>query len=200
MRRKSQNETEELQLFESPSGYFSEVISEAFSKRKLEASEGVQNYLVNLLSIYLSSSALNTNETLAEMYLKAINEDKTNVRLEKLRKLGDQTLYVSGFFGDSLKRKLVDIDYYADIGGLAYGSLAESVTADRDADVFRDFSKRFLDFVDVLTYISQSSLIQTNQDLLRLYERYVSTGSELAKDQLVEKGILTTVDPKKVAQ
>lgn len=187
-------------MFESPSGYFSEVISEAFSKRKLEASEGVQNYLVNLLSIYLSSSALNTNETLAEMYLKAINEDKTNVRLEKLRKLGDQTLYVSGFFGDSLKRKLVDIDYYADIGGLAYGSLAESVTADRDADVFRDFSKRFLDFVDVLTYISQSSLIQTNQDLLRLYERYVSTGSELAKDQLVEKGILTTVDPKKVAQ
>ena len=48
------------------------------------------------------------------------------VRFELLKKLGDRSLYISGFFADSLQRKVVDVDYYAEMGGVAYGALADS--------------------------------------------------------------------------
>ena len=37
-----------------------------------------------------------------------------------LKQIGDVSLFVSGFFSDSLRRKLVDVDYYVSIGGVAY--------------------------------------------------------------------------------
>ncbi|MNL70447.1 hypothetical protein D3C87_1954520 [compost metagenome] len=48
-----------------------------------------------------------------------------------------------------------------------------------------------MDFVDVLTFISHQSLIKSDQSILRLYDRYLRTGSELAKDKLIEAGVLT---------
>ena len=34
-----------------------------------------------------------------------------------LKQIGDVSLFISGFFSDSLRRKLVDVDYYVSIGG-----------------------------------------------------------------------------------
>ncbi|MCB0356479.1 MAG: hypothetical protein KDD40_05700, partial [Bdellovibrionales bacterium] len=137
--------------------------------------------------------------TLAEMYLKALQEESQKIKYDKLKKLGELSLYISGFFGDSLKRKVVDIDYYAEIGGRAYDCLASETQEDTYAKVYGEISIKFLDFVDVLTLVSQKSLIQSNEDLLRLYDRYISTGSKLAKEQLLEKGLITT-DIKKTEQ
>ena len=83
---------------------------------------------------------------------------------------------------------------------MAYGSLANETGDENKAQVFGDICERFLDYVDVLTYVSQSSEVQSNQNILRIYERYIVTGSQLAKEQLAEKGILNMVDPKKTAQ
>ena len=58
------------------------------------------------------------------------------------------------------------------------------------AKVYSTFSQRFLEFVHVLTYISHQSLVTSDESILRLYERYMRTGSELAKEKLVEMGVL----------
>ncbi|HWU44788.1 MAG TPA: hypothetical protein VN132_15155, partial [Bdellovibrio sp.] len=128
-------------------------------------------------------------QTLAEMFLTAQNAESP-IKVELLRKLGDRTLYISGFFGDSLQRKIVDIDYYAEIGGAAYASLAGCTREDTMVHVYSTFSKRFLDFVDVLTYISHNSFVKSDQSILRLYDRYMRTGSELAREKLEEMGVL----------
>ena len=107
-----------------------------------------------------------------------------------MKKLGDTALYVSGFFGDSFKRKIIDIDYYVEIGGCAYGSLAVSDPSHVYSPTFGELSSRFMEYVDVLTYISQKSFVQNNEDLLRLYGRYLMTGSKLAEEQLEENGML----------
>ncbi|MCB0386440.1 MAG: hypothetical protein KDD43_13690, partial [Bdellovibrionales bacterium] len=99
-------------------------------------------------------------------------------------------LYISGFFGESLKRKIVDIDYYAEIGCSAYGSLATMTTVDEVAEVYHDFSLRFLEYVDVLTCISEKSFVVSKADLLRLYDRYVLTGSKQAQDELSAQGLV----------
>ncbi len=170
--------------------FFNEMVDEALLQRKLRTIPMVSTYLVELLEFYTISENLEIKQTLAEMFLTAIQEESTSIKTEKLKRLGDMSLYISGFFGDSLKRKVVDIDYYADIGGRAYDLLAREVREDIYSMVYGEISNRFLDFVDVLTVISQKSFVQSNEDLLRLYDRYVTTGSELAREQLLEKGLL----------
>ncbi|MCB9027309.1 MAG: hypothetical protein H6625_13390 [Bdellovibrionaceae bacterium] len=170
--------------------FFIEMVTTAINQRNVSTYPLVSKYLVDLLEFYTFSNNLDLEETLAERFLKAIQEESHTLRVEKLKKLGDTTLYISGFFGDSLKRKIVDIDYYAEIGGRAYEFLAQNTHEDTYAKVYGEISIKFLDFVDVLTIVSQKSLIQSNEDLLRLYDRYITTGSELAKEQLLEKGLL----------
>ncbi|WP_246845191.1 hypothetical protein [Bdellovibrio sp. NC01] len=160
----------------------------------------VESYLVNLLNHYLDARNLfdsayaneagqKNPQTLAEMFLTAQNAE-ASAKIEMLRKLGDKALYISGFFGDSLHRKVVDVDYYADIGGAAYASLAHVTREDTMAKVYSTFSHRFLDFVDVLTYISHHSFVKSDQSILRLYDRYMRTGSELAREKLEEMGVV----------
>jgi len=186
-------------LLLSSKDFFYQAVSDAFTKRKIQTYPSVQTYLVGMLEYYMDARKLFDQEmdeqgkrqpnTLAEMLLTA-NNLAIAEKHSLLKKLGDKSLYVSGFFGDSLSRKLVDVDYYADMGGSAYGLLAETVKEDTMAQVYKVFSKRFLDFVDVLTYISQQSMIQSDQNILRLYDRYMRTGSELAKEKLIEMGVL----------
>jgi hypothetical protein len=185
----------------SSQGYFAEVVEEACNKRKVQAPAAAKNYLVNILEHYLDARNLfetdinevtgkKTDYTLAELYLLA-HQAETSERQGLLKKLGDRSLYISGYFGDSLNRKIVDLDYYKDMGEAAYAGLADCVREDTVAQVYKIFSARFLDFVEVLTYISQQSMVQTDENILRLYDRYMKTGSDLAREKLIEIGVLT---------
>jgi hypothetical protein len=57
--------------------------------------------------------------------------------------------------------------------------------------VYSTFSKKFIDYADLLSYISDKSALQSEQNILKLYERYVKTGSDLARDKLAELGVVT---------
>jgi len=118
-------------------------------------------------------------------------QSETKTKIELLKKLADKSLYMSGFFAESFQRKIIDVDYYAEIGGSAYYQLSSVTKEDTMAKVYSVFSSRFVDFMDVLTLISQNSLVQSNQSVLRLYDQYLRTGSELAREKLIEMGVLT---------
>jgi hypothetical protein len=198
-----------LGIVTSPKDYFREMVSEGFSRRGIQTYPAVKDYLVGVLEHYLDARNLfdedtdkpgqSKHPTLAEMFMRAQQSDQFE-KFELLKKLGDRSLYISGFFGDSLQRKLVDLDYYANMGGAAYGVLAGSVREHRHSIVFQVFSQRFVDFVDVLSFISQKALVQRDDDVLRLYERYLRTGSDLAKERLVEMGVLNFTSAKAAKQ
>ena len=176
---------------ETPQDFFNEQVDDALKRVGFKPLPRSRAYLLDLLQHYMLTSNLYDPETntLAEVFLRAQNAPSP-IKRELLKKLGDRSLYISGFFGDSLTRKVVDIDYYVGMGGAAYGSLAAEAADDQLGRVYAEFSNHFGEFVDVLTCISQGTLIQTNNDLLKLYDRYLATGSKLAEEQLVEKGLL----------
>lgn len=183
----------------SPKEFFSLTVKEAIESTHTEATPLIENYLVNLLQFYVNADNLfdevtedgkRRQETLAERLLRAASAEPP-LRLELFKRLGDSALYVSGFFGESLKRKVVDIDYYADMGCAAYATLAQDCEEDLYAPVYSEFSRRFLQFADVLSFIAERSFVQSNVDILRLYERYVTTGSDVAKNRLFELGFVT---------
>ena len=51
-------------------------------------------------------------------------EAQPPIRTKLFRRIGDVSLYVGGFFQQSLSRKVVDVDYYIEVGGRAYGLVA----------------------------------------------------------------------------
>jgi len=178
--------------------YFSELIGKACDERNIQAKPQVQDYLVDLLNNFVRSENLyaeqkpngkKANIYLAELYLTAVNADQ-KLKMNLLKRLGDVSLYISGFFADSFKRKIIDVDYYIEMGETAYLTLSESTATDIQSKVYKEISENFIDLVDVLTLISQECSIQESSDILRLHDKYLLTNSELAKDQLIELGIL----------
>jgi hypothetical protein len=103
--------------------------------------------------------------------------------------VGDQSLFISGFFADSLNRSLVDVDYYIQLGGLAYRSLARHGDG-TFGDVFDELSDKFTTFVDVLGEVSERTSISSNADVLRLYEKWLRTGSRRSGELLAARGIV----------
>ena len=175
---------------ESPVEYFRELVESTMEHQRLAARELTCFYLVNLLAgfVHVESSPNGAQEeALGVRFVRALREGGIKQR-DQLRQVGDQSLFVSGFFGDSLNRSLVDIDYYMRLGEYAYGSLAQQ----RDAlgDVFDELAGRFPTFVDVLSEVSERTALSSNSDLLRLYEKWLRTGSRRSEDLLVARGIV----------
>jgi hypothetical protein len=182
--------------------FFSNLVNEACEQRNFSTFPQATTYLVDLLVFYVNTTNLfdekdtqgrHSRGTLAELLLKAGNAQR-NQKIGLLKKLGDTALYVSGFFGESLQRKIVNIDYYKEMGETAYSSLASYVQEDMVARIYREYSKNFIQFVDILTYIS-SRAIRPSDNLLQLFENYAS-GSDFAREELLNKGVIA-VPPKK---
>lgn len=185
-----------LSVIANTRSYFFSSLQEALFARRIETYPAVEIYLVDILEKYMltdklfcesNSSGKKTRETLAELMLRASNATPRQ-RTDLLRKLGDSALYIGGFFGPSLQRKIVDIDYYIDMGTTAYSSLAKEIDDDIYARAFSEISLRFTDFVDVFTWMSQKS-IDPQSDVFRQMDVYSKTGSSLILEQLSEQGI-----------
>jgi hypothetical protein len=174
---------------ESPVEYFKELVDGALAHQGIVANELTSFYVVQLLTGFLERRGDNaTDEPLGIQLARALEEGGFEQRAH-LKQIGDVSLFVSGFFSDSLRRKLIDIDYYASIGGVAYHALSRYET-DTFSPVFAELAEKFIAFVDVLSEVSERSSCTSNQDLLRLYERWLKTGSRRSGQLLVERGVV----------
>ena len=173
---------------ESAVEYFKPLVDDALIRQRIVAQELTAFYVVQLLARFLQRSTRETDEPLAFQLARALESGGSEQR-SSLRQIGDVSLFVSGFFSDSFRRKVVDIDYYISIGGVAYGALGRRDT-DALSPVFAELADKFVGFVDVLSEVSERSSCSSNADLLRLYDRWLKTGSARSGTLLVERGVV----------
>ena len=178
---------------QSTSEYFKELVEEALVDRRVDAGDLTEYYLVNLLCQYARPDVRATGDgaeqPLAIQLGRALDTGGHEQRA-RLRNLGDFSLFMSGFFSDSFRRKAVDIDYYKSMGEYAYGSLSRS-EHDAFADVFGELARKFVGFMDVLAHVSDRTTAGTSEaDVLRLYEKWLRTGSARDGQRLIERGLL----------
>ena len=172
---------------ESSVEYFKEQVQAAMAHQGIVAGELTAFYVVHLLAGFLQRPAKD-DEPLALQLVRALENGGAQQRAT-LRQIGDVSLFISGFFSDSLRRKVVDLDYYMSIGGRAYTALSRH-EADTFSPVFAELADKFVDFVDVLSEVSERSSCGSNTDLLRLYERWLKTGSPRSGQLLLECGVV----------
>ncbi len=180
--------------------FFAGELTDSLQRNKVRADKSSVDYLVELLMGYLRSDKFFvvkedgklSNNVLAELYFSYIqgnSEQKTGA----LKRLGDICLLVTGLFPDSLNRKMVDIDYYFGMGGSAYATLANFQITDLSQSLFSELSHKFVPFANVLSEMSEKNGLQSNTDLLRLYERWLLTGNDHLKSRLAQHGIASPV-------
>jgi len=183
---------EPLVRSQSAAEYFRELVEAALEHQHVTATGDTSFYVVNLLAGFVHpghEASADDGEALGVQLARALQAAGLAQR-EALRHIGDVSLFTSGFFSDSLNRSLVDVDYYMELGARAYGTLARRRTSDTLGEVFDELAGNFGAFVDVLTEVSERSALSSNTDLLRLYEKWLRTGSRRSGDLLASRGIV----------
>jgi hypothetical protein len=185
----------------SAAAFFREQLLAAMEHQRVSTSAFTECYLVNLLAAFMHGERLPEREPgysevpLGLLYARALEASRWE-RAQLLRATADTALFVSGFFADSLPGKEGDLRYYSALGGRAYARLGyehEPVGA-IGTGVFLELAGRFREFVDLLGEVSEKTRLTTPASVVRLYERWVRTGSRRAASLLAEVGI-TPVAP-----
>jgi hypothetical protein len=177
---------------QTPIEYFRELVEASLSRQRIRAADLTEFYLVNLLCQYVRFDAApcheETSEPLALRWGRALDSGGFEQRV-RLRSIGDFSLFVSGFFSDSLARRAVDVDYYRALGECAYASLSRSED-EAFAEVFAELSRKFVGFMDVLADISDRTSLASASEAMRIYEKWLRTGSERDGQRLIDRGIV----------
>jgi hypothetical protein len=178
--------------------FFKSVLDEVIQRQRVVIAELTEFYLVNLLSEFATSDKLfsqeqegrKDHEPLAVLYHRALQQEREE-RIRTLRRLGDVSLYKAGFFAGALQSSVVGPDYYIQMGGTAYGQVAELAPAAGFAEVYRELCSKFRALVDVLEEISARGMVQGGPTgTLKVYESWVRTGSNKLERVLVDAGVL----------
>jgi hypothetical protein len=188
--------SERLVSGETPVEFFRDQLARAMEHQRVSTSAFTEYYIVNLLAACIRGERLPRPEAgfdetpLALLYARAALASR-HERARLLRTMGDQALFVSGFFADSLSESTGSLRYYCDLGGHAYSRLAQEhdLEASVGPSVFRELAGHFRRFVDVLNEVSETTRLNAPASIVRLYERWLQTGSLRAAALLAERGI-----------
>ena len=187
--------------------FFHDALSQAFSERRVEATETTSHYLVTLLADYASPDEL-SYETF-ERPLPILREEALATsgaeRFERLRALGDSVLYTSGFFLDHLRTRGVALSYVSALGARAYGSAASMLRQGRSTapsdlpqrpELFEELARDFMSFAHVFASIAEALFANAatadDRGMLKVYERWLRTGSTQLARALTARGVIPT--------
>ena len=181
--------------------WFKDSLGTALQKQQVSMDPATEHYMVNLLSCFARAENLYEVtrdgyglKPLAIMLADALESPSPMARHIALQRLGDVSLFISGFFQDSLARRAVDVDYYARMGGGAYDTLSglppRTVREHALHSVFSELAAKFMQCVEVIADVAQQARVFDERDVLRLYDVYLKTGSARAKRALTGLGIV----------
>lgn len=180
-------------------GYFAGVVDDAVRARGVTTTDATKHYLAGLLGDYargsLTMDALDRPLTLA---LQEALDQSGASRFERLRRIGDEVLYALGFFGARLTRHGADPRYVMVVGSSAYGHASAMFRVSGGGvvpDVLRELAEGYERFVAVMSEVADAALApvpEADADVLRLYERWRTTGSGRIAGELARLGLCPT--------
>ena len=174
---------------------FHDLVRSAMATQQVQSSETTEFYLVQLLEAFARPGHPDLfDPPLALDYLQAFHLPAAE-RYEKLKRVADTALFVTGVFVDSLERSLVGPEYYAAIGRNAYARLSAQSSRTALAALFEELAGRFPEFARVLAEISEHEIFRREQDTVRIYKRWLRTGGAHEADMLMRRGLIPFSPP-----
>lgn len=177
--------------------WFHERVRTAHETVGTDLSNDSELYLTQLLVDRARADRPQPQEaTLAELHARASGASPSE-QVRTYRELGDRSLYVVGYFEESLSRRVVGPGYYCDMGAAAYARVDELFRrwfAGAFDGTFRELAEHFRDCVRIVREVRRS--VDAEPDLLmRLFDQWRQTGSDEAARRLRAAGLVLPPRP-----
>lgn len=151
-------------------------------------------YLGSLLERFVRSEALFsysegrlTLRPLAELYGDAREAESERQRCLLLRQLGDLALFLGALFPGRYARRGIRRDYFVGMGSSAYDYLGEN--ARRNRHIFAELAATFGLMLDLVARSCERTERLGAEEVLALYQRWVTDGDPAAERILRAQGI-----------
>lgn len=172
--------------------WFDAQMNAAVEETGIGLGDETRLYLVQLLTERARADRTEHHEitTLAELHARAAGAPP-GAQARTYRELGDRALYRAGYFSESLRHQIVGERYYIDMGSTAYWKVDQVFKrwfADAFGVVFAELSDRFVDCVKLLASVRDRN--GSPDELLKLYQHWVATGSETTAARLRTRGLV----------
>lgn len=185
--------TERRSLTTTPDlfAFFLGRVETAVNHQAAPVSANTVYYLSNLLAEQGRADESNAPTTLVELRQKA-SEAPHAEAVSLWKRLGDQSLMVTGYFREHLERRRLSRDYVATMGTCAYGALERILTGPRGGfgEVFGELAGKWGTCADVIAEVRDEACERSDRDILKLYEEWLSTGSPRVAERLRELGVI----------
>ncbi len=170
--------------------FFRGRVTEAAQHQRAGVSDRAQVYLARLLTEVGKDEQPppTVSQTLAELHVQAsLAEPSQAVTL--LKRLGDWSLLLTGYFREHLARRRLSHDYCARLGGGAYERLGQLLPSD-GPPVFGELAQRYDACSEVIAEVRDEAASRSDTDVLRLYEEWLRTGSPRIAERLKSLGVV----------
>ncbi|MEI6079184.1 MAG: hypothetical protein WCQ53_00910 [bacterium] len=182
----------QLTLVKNPEFFFSELVDTAIKNQQVQLSDHAKIYIINLLSRNIKSNDAPYLDVPLSIIFQQSFIEPLRQRRPMLKYVGDYSLYIGGYFSESLNRKIIDVGYYLSVGAQAFSNLSNIAESSQNSSLYSEIFKKFSNLMDILTEVSFETHISRAEDLIRLYDRWLKTGSSILERKLIEKGIITS--------
>ena len=169
-----------MELVKDFDAFFVDEIEAAQEKLKLELSPHSKLYLIHLLKHLSDSrdffySEVVQDKPLGVVLMEALHKNIFE-RTRDLKAVGDLSLIFSGLYPDFLTRRMVDIDYFIEIGRRSYRLLSDTYGPYRTKqELYRLYSRlvaEFLSLIEILTEISGELNFMDDADITKALSRW----------------------------
>lgn len=178
------------------SEFFRENIVAVRERRHYATSTGIETYLAGLLAEGASGETelARSDKSLTILLAEALDQVGTE-RFLRLRQIGNDALYTTGFFGEQFAHRGLEPRYIEQLGARAYATAGRMMVTDRSQDnsLLEELASRFHHFVGLLREVAdvlRVSAARTQTAVVELYERWLSFGSESLAAALASQGLV----------
>jgi hypothetical protein len=185
--------------------FFTEVFAEARRAQPVKATTAAERYMIGLLADYARPQTAATEPKPYTFLLEEALKSQSAERFDRLRSLGDRVLYTSGFFRTHLEQRGVEVDYVERVGARAYDAASAMLKSAHlgcdnpgSLDVLHELAEHFKEFAILLNEVADVLLArsaQTPGSLVRVYERWLKSGSGALADALAKRGLVPLKNP-----
>ncbi len=181
----------------SLASYFSKRLTRYAKRFRPPPHEDTCWYLSSLLERFGRREQLFTYQDghmtlrpLALLYSDAIQADNARERCLMLQQLGDMALFLGALFPEHFTRRGIQQDYLIGMGGSAYDYLADNARANRH--IFAELANTFTRMLEMVANACFRTQHLTTEEVLALYQRWLSTRDPVIESQLRALGIEVT--------
>ncbi len=172
-----------MEVVQKVEGFIIDEIEAAEEKLNIRLSKYTKIYILDLLKrLCTEKDPLNLeligDRPLAIVLMEAVRKDIFQ-KIRDLKAVGDVSLIFSGLYPEYLTRRLVDIDYYIEIGKKSYYLLSDTYSnLKRQQELFILYSQlvaEFITLIQILTEMASELHFLDEENLVKIYNRYRRT-------------------------